>query len=127
MVISKLALPAVLIVAGSTLAVGFGAQGSKAHRPVAAPVTYKTVAPIFAANCVKCHQGARAAHGLDMSSYASIMKGDKESKVLKAGAPQKSRLALVLHGKPKLMPPGHALAAADIAKIEAWIKAGAKQ
>lgn len=93
---------------------------------VTAPA-YASVEKIIKTNCAGCHQGERAAHHLDLTSYAATIKGDKEGKVIVPGDPAKSRFATVLHGKPKLMPPGHALPAADIAKLEAWIKGGAKK
>jgi len=90
------------------------------------PTVYADVAPIFAANCVVCHRGSRPAHGLDLTSYAKIMKGDGEGRVVVPRNPGKSRLATVLHGKPQAMPPGRDLKKSEIAKIEAWIRAGAK-
>jgi hypothetical protein len=130
MLIGRIFISGLLAAACSVLALG-GSQkvngGKGAMMAKVAKPTYSTVMPILKANCVKCHAGAQAAHGLALTTYASTMKGDKEGKVIIAGNPSKSRLARVLHGKPKLMPPDHALRAGDIAKIEAWIKAGAKE
>lgn len=104
---------------------------ASAQKPPQAPATkksgYAMVKPIFDASCVGCHHGAKAAHGLDLSTYALVVKGDKEGKVIVSGQPTKSRLAMALHGKPELMPPDKALAKDKIAVIEAWIKAGAKE
>lgn len=101
------------------------AQAGQTKRPVK-PLTYKDVAPIFNRRCIVCHRGAKAAHGLDLTRYASIMKGDKKGKVVAAKNPSASRLVNVLHGKPQLMPPGGPLPKAAIATITAWIKAGAR-
>jgi hypothetical protein len=87
--------------------------------------TYRDVAPIFKKSCVPCHSGKKPAHGLDLSSYASIMKGDKSGRVVTPGKPTASRLATVLYGKPQPMPPGDSLTAAQTAKIESWIRRGA--
>lgn len=103
----------------------FGQQRVKKPLPVKQVLHYKDVKPILAV-CTQCHKGAKPADHLDFSSYASIMKGNKEGKVVIAGNPAKSHLATVLHGKPKLMPPGGPLSKAQIAKIELWIKQGAK-
>ncbi len=54
------------------------------------------------------------------------MKGDNEGKVVIAGDPAKGRFAMVLHGKPMMMPPGGALDKAKVAAVEAWIKAAAR-
>src|ERR1044072_5797203 len=95
-------------------------QGAKAP-------TYKYVAPILKAHCEGCHSGPKAAHGLNLTSYANIIKGDKEGKVVVPRSMQTSRMAKVLHGKPMQMPPGAKLPAANIKMIENWIKGGAKK
>ncbi|HJP82748.1 MAG TPA: c-type cytochrome domain-containing protein [Fimbriimonadaceae bacterium] len=93
----------------------------------AKPLSYKDVAPLFKANCVACHKGPRPAHGLDLTTYKKIMQGDSKGKVVVVGKPTISRLATVLHGKPQAMPPGRDLRATETNKIEAWIRAGAKE
>ena len=89
-------------------------------------IPYSSVAPIFK-NCAMCHSGARPKHGLDLTTYANVMKGDKEGKVVIAGKPTDSRLSKAVHRKGAApMPPMAPLSAGDVAKIDAWIKAGAK-
>jgi hypothetical protein len=83
------------------VAVLASAQGGK-H----GALRYRDVAPIFKKSCAPCHSGQKPAHGLNLSSYALIMKGDKSGRVVAPGYPAKSRLATVLHGKPQDMPPG---------------------
>lgn len=113
-------------VLGMSLGVAGFSQGKHAAKPVKA-VTYAAVAPILAKNCVKCHQGPKPGHGLNLANYASVMKGDKEGKVVIPGKSAMSRLATVLHGKPQLMPPGHKLGDADIKTIDSWVASGAKK
>jgi mono/diheme cytochrome c family protein len=85
------------------------------------------VAPMVVKNCVGCHRGAHPKHGLDLTSYAMVIKGDKEGKVVIAGKPADSRLSKAIHRKGATpMPPPKPLAPGDVAKIDAWIKAGAK-
>jgi hypothetical protein len=91
------------------------------------PVLFAQIAPIIAKNCVSCHHGSTPSHGLTLSNFASIMKGDRAGKVVIPGSALKSRLATVLHGKPQLMPPTGELSKAQVALIEAWIKSGARQ
>jgi hypothetical protein len=56
------------------------------------------------------------------------MKGDKEGKVVVAGKPAQSRLSKAIHWNGAAsMPPAGRLPAAEVAKIDAWIKAGAKK
>ena len=90
------------------------------------PLRYRDVAPVLKKSCVPCHSGQKPAHGLDLSTYALLMKGDKKGKVVVPGKPASSRLATVLHGKPQPMPPGDDLPAAQTAKLESWIRSGAK-
>jgi len=112
-----------------SLSLGFALQ--KNVKPMATPgSTYATVAPIFKQNCVVCHSGPHPKNGLDLSTYASVMKGDKEGKVIVAGKPDGSRLSLAIRHKLKkpsdAMPPGGKLKADEIFRIDSWIRSGAK-
>ena len=96
--------------------------------PKVTAMTYnKDVAAGMTKMCAGCHTGANAPEGLDLSSYAGLMKGSKRGKVIVPGHPEKSLLIGTLHGKPKLMPPKKALDAKIIAGAELWVKQGAKE
>ncbi len=112
-----------IIAVVSTLSLAF-AVGDKQK---VKPLPYAAVAPIIK-NCTGCHMGAHPKHGLDLTTYANLMKGDKEGKVVIAGKPASSRLSLAIHHSKgaSAMPPGKTLPAADVARIDAWIKSGAK-
>ncbi len=124
-----LALAAVVVGALAVPTMSFAQKkpATKKPAPKAAAVTYKTVGPTITKTCAGCHTGAAGKAGLDLSTYAGIMKGNKEGKIVMAGNPAKSMLCTVLHGKPKLMPPKHAVDAKTIAVVEAWVKGGAKE
>jgi mono/diheme cytochrome c family protein len=95
--------------------------------PRVAKLTYsKGVGAVITKSCAGCHTGASGKAGLDLSTYAGVMKGNKEGKIVKVGSPSKSMLCTVLHGKPKQMPP-KALDAKTIAMLELWVKQGAKE
>lgn len=84
---------------------------------------------ILTANCAGCHGNAGAKDGVVLTSHASIMKGGNHGPIVTAGAPDTSTLVDVLrkrNGK-KQMPPSGPLSEQDIASIEAWISAGAKE
>lgn len=103
--------------------------GQKAKPGPAKPVSYKQVKPIFDKNCGGCHEGKEPAHGLNMLSYGSIMKGDKEGKVVVAKNPTASRLSTFVHRTDQRRmppPPEKMLTAAQLKLVDAWIKAGAK-
>ena len=111
--------------------VAFGFQKKPAPKPKPVPkvkVSYSAVQPIIAKNCVMCHTGPKPKHGLNLSSYDNVMKGDKEGKVIVAGKPGDSRLSKAIHRNgAAAMPPMGPLPAADVKKIDAWISAGAKK
>lgn len=114
-----------LTVASFSLALALGLPPKP--KPKAPKVPFSAVAPILK-QCVGCHSGARPKHGLDLTSYANLMKGDKEGKVVVPGKPADSRLSKAVHRKGAApMPPVGPLAPAQVAKIDAWISAGAKE
>ena len=97
--------------------------------PKAAPLSFaKDIGPAMTKACAGCHTGAKAPKGLDLSSYAGVMKGAKGGvKVIVPGHPDKSILVGTLHGKPILMPPKKALDKKTITMVELWVKQGAKK
>lgn len=102
---------------------------ASAYKGGGAPVPYAKVEKIVKARCVGCHNGAKGAAGVDLSSYDGIMKSKfKGKKVVVAKKPKESVIidALLGHGVAK-MPPGPPLSAADIKVVQDWITAGAKK
>ena len=126
------AMPATLTCVG---ALGLGATGLLLQpRAVAAqPNTdmyVKTVQPIFANNCYKCHGGDNHRGGLQLDTKERLMKGGKDGAVVVPGHPEQSLLVTLIRHEgpeddPKPMPPKSKLSDADIAAVTAWIKAGA--
>lgn len=105
------------------------AHGQKPAKPATKAVAYAKLEPILKAKCVGCHQGANAAAGVNLSSYAELMKAKYKGKpVVVAKKPAVSVLSMAVHGKgvPK-MPPGGSIPDADQKTIDAWIAAGAKK
>jgi len=99
-----------------------------------AVVSYaEDVAPIFRGRCVSCHaptgQGYEAS-GLDLTSYAGLMKGTKYGAMIVPGNPDLSNLMRLLdwRASPDLrMPHGKKkLSVCDRDAIRAWIRQGAK-
>jgi len=91
------------------------------------------VMPIFRGRCVSCHQSGGQGlekSGLDLSTYAGVMKGTKFGPMVIAGDAQSSNLMRLLdwrvapeirmpHGKKKL-------STCDRDAIRGWINEGAK-
>ena len=91
------------------------------------------VMPIFVGRCVSCHHPGgegTAKSGLDLTSYAGVMKGTKFGPMVIPGDPESSNLMLLLdwRASPELrMPHGmKQLNSCDRNDIRAWIREGAK-
>ena len=116
-------------------AVGLGATGMLWQpQPVAAQagtdMYVKTVQPILANNCYKCHGGENHRGGLQLDTKERILKGGKDGAVIVPGHPEQSLLVKLIRHEgpaddPMPMPPKGKLSDADIAAVTAWIKAGA--
>lgn len=91
--------------------------------PDEAKVTFaKDIKPLLAEKCGNCHGTKRPKKGIDyVTSYDTVMK------TVRADKPDDSRLYKSLVGNgAKQMPPKKPLSDTEIAKVKAWIAAGAK-
>ena len=81
-------------------------------------------------HCTVCHGGSEPRAGLSLDDYKSLMKGSKRGPVIVSGRPGSSEIILRLKGSseprmPFTGPPW--LSDEEVATIEQWIAAGAKQ
>ena len=109
-----------------TAKVSFAAPEKSA--PDSAALFEKTVRPILAENCFKCHSHAenKFKGGLALDSPASILKGGETGPAIVPSQPEKSLLLQAVRQSGELkMPPKGQLTSAQVAAIEQWIKAGA--
>lgn len=97
-----------------------------------APVDFaRDIRPILENRCLVCHHGATREHGFDLSSRdTALVGGDSGKKGIVPNQPGESRLFQLISSTDEehRMPPktaGDALSADEIAKISAWISAGA--
>jgi len=97
--------------------------------PKKAGVPFSKVAALLKKECAQCHTGARAAGKVDVTSYATLMKGGEHGPVIVASHPEKSALLAYIDGSKKpQMPMGKpALSKADVALVKTWIAGGAKK
>ena len=105
-----------------TLLAAAGAPAAEAPRPSFA----RDVAPVFDRWCVGCHGPAQAHAGLRLDSYTGLMRGGEEGPPVVPGDPRSSFLMAKIerrHRPP--MPPRRPLPAAAVARVRAWIAAGA--
>jgi mono/diheme cytochrome c family protein len=79
------------------------------------------VLPIFQASCIPCHGPAVKMKGLDLSTFAGVMKGAESGEVVTAGAPQESRLYELIE-KGAMPKGGKSLPADQMAVIRSWIQ-----
>jgi hypothetical protein len=94
----------------------------------------RDIAPILVANCVGCHSQGRPGltrGKLEMTSFAKLIQGTPKERVIDPGKPDDSHLILRVKGEeePRMPPPrgnNRGLADETIAKIEQWVKEGAK-
>ncbi len=84
------------------------------------------IRPIFAANCLNCHNADRARAGLDLSSHAATIAGSSGGAIVTPGDPDGSLLFGVVAQtrEPKMPRGGGKLSDADIAAIRKWIAQG---
>jgi hypothetical protein len=94
------------------------------------------IAPILVANCINCHSGDGAGlkkSKLDLSTFEKLKRGSQkrteDPEVVIAGKPGESHLVLRIKGEESpRMPQGgnNRMSGEAIAKIEQWVKEGAK-
>lgn len=91
------------------------------------------ILPLFKWRCASCHEPGGAGYeksGLDLTSYAGVMKGTKFGPMVIPRDPQSSNLMLLLDWRaaPALrMPHGKKqLSSCDRGSIRTWIRQGAK-
>lgn len=99
-------------------------------KPSGAVDFMKDVAPIFESRCIKCHgeKKQKGEYRMDKAEFA-FTAGDSEEAPIVKGDPAASYLVKLIkmsEDDDDVMPPkGGVLTADQIAKVEAWIKAGA--
>jgi mono/diheme cytochrome c family protein len=86
--------------------------------------------PIFDRNCVSCHGASKIQGGLRLDSYARLMRGGKDGRVIAEGKPEQSlllqRVTLPRENKHFMPAEGHTpLSQQQIDWITAWVRQGA--
>ncbi|MFO0945050.1 MAG: c-type cytochrome domain-containing protein [Planctomycetota bacterium] len=99
------------------------------EEPPEATVSFKNdIAPIFVDNCYACHNQKTKKGKYDMSSYQAILAGGGKGDAIIVGEPGDSLLSLMMHGdeEPAMPKDAELLDSATVAKVDLWIKQGAK-
>jgi mono/diheme cytochrome c family protein len=93
-------------------------------------VAYSDLLPLFEARCFDCHGRGKSKAGIRLDEPATLVGKDRKGRIIVTpGDPEASSLLTVLtlpEDDDLAMPPeGDRLSAAEIAKVRAWIAAGA--
>lgn len=126
-------MPAIALFAGMSLFF-VASDATQTLGAVSGKISFqRDVLPILQKNCVACHRTGGVGHyqtGLDLTSYAGVMKGSRWGSLVVAGNAASSNLMRILDWEvdPRLrMPPsGHQLSLSGRNAIRAWIDAGAE-
>jgi hypothetical protein len=107
------------------------AEAQDKKKPASPPdlgVSYaKQVYPILNDRCQPCHYAKDKKGGLDVSTYAALIKGGKSPKCIVPGQPESSLIIKDIAGKDPPMPKNaNPLTAPQIDLITRWIKEGAR-
>ena len=113
----------------AAFAISLPAQQPQASQPAIEGDYTRTIAPLFQSHCVRCHGPAKQRKGLRLDRPAGIRRGGKSGQVILAGNARQSLLyqrVAGLDGHRQMPLKAEPLADADIARIAAWIDAGAR-
>lgn len=95
------------------------------------PITYDDhVKPVLREHCLKCHGDVDGKAGLNMQTYAGLLKGGGGGAVVEAGRPGSSVLyqALAHEGEATPMPPKRGrIPDAQVALVRLWIEQGLRE
>ncbi len=90
--------------------------------PVSGTPTFDNIGPIFISKCTLCHTGAGAPAGLNLSTYADVMKGGKDGPVIVANDSANSDLVIIQSATHFAN-----LSADELKLLKQWIDAGAPE
>jgi hypothetical protein len=113
-------------VLATILALGVCVVGHAADDPAHVDFFEKSIRPLLAEQCGKCHGPAKQWSGLRLDSRAAALKGGDLGPAIVPGRPQESRLIEAVKQTGDLqMPPDGKLTDAQIAALDRWIAIGA--
>jgi len=94
--------------------------------PQEIPSFARDVAPVLDRWCVRCHGRTEPQGGLRLDSYLLLMRGGDTAPAVTPGNPADSLLVAKIERRDRpAMPPRRSLPAPLVARLRAWIAAGA--
>jgi Planctomycete cytochrome C len=122
--LTTLSVAVLLLVAAAATAAG---KKEAAAEPDEPPTFARDVMPALGRYCENCHGDKEQHGGLRLDNYDNLMRGGDSGPVVIAGDVKKSVLvAKIEHRDRPSMPPRKWLPKAIIARIKAWVAAGAQ-
>lgn len=114
---------------GSPADLAPGARGGALESPIGV-VTYADLMPFFESRCFECHGRGKSKAGIRLDEPAELVGKERKGRtIVKPGDPDGSSLVTVLtlpiDDELAMPPEGERPSAAEIAKVRAWIAAGA--
>ena len=99
------------------------AAGPRADDPGATEFFEKSIRPILAEKCQKCHGAGKTRGGLSLAGRALVLKGGDSGPAAVPGKPRESLIieAVEQHGELK-MPPEGKLATGEVDRLRRWIE-----
>ncbi len=88
--------------------------------PTSGAPTFENIGPLFSAKCTLCHTGAGAPLGLNLSTYADVLKGSQNGPIITVNDSANSQLILAQRETHFAN-----LTAAELELVKEWIEAGA--
>lgn len=120
-------LPALALVLATLALDGRGPLRALAAPAPAEPPGYaRDIAPLFERWCVACHGAREVESGLRLDSFEDALRGGDAGPAIVPGDPAASLLVAKVERRHRpSMPPRSKLPAEAVARIRAWIAAGA--
>jgi len=110
----------------TTLILALAGAAPSARAPTARASFARDVMPVLDRYCVHCHSGPRPGGGLRLDRYEAVLRGGDSGPAVIPGAARASLIVAKVERRDRPpMPPKRALPRAAIAKLRAWIAAGA--
>jgi len=120
---------ALLLLGGAAAAAGAnaGAKKDEPTEPEEPPTFARDVMPVLGRYCENCHGDNEQHGGLRLDNYDNLMRGgDSGPCIIKGDARKSVLIAKIEHRDRPSMPPRKWLPKAAIARIKAWVAAGAE-
>jgi len=123
----SLVAPFASVARAALAALALGAAPSRAAEPVDEAFFERFIRPLLVTRCQECHSGDEAEGGLRLDSRSGLLRGGQTGPAIAPGlAPAASLLVRAIEQRDGLeMPPDGKLPAEDVARIAAWVAAGA--